>query len=107
MSDSEKSETETKDAILLIPIPGGGVARMPLSVLKKYQDESLSLGHPPESTRDVTAHGQTVDHAGNPVWHTEFELGICDYVDQNGFPRHEYAWHNHPFGTEYTELYSG
>jgi hypothetical protein len=98
---------EAADRTLLIPLPGGGVARVPAAVLEQYRVDSAQLGHPPESSRDVTAHNQSIDTQGSPVWHTEFELGICDYVDANGFPRHEYAWHNHPFGTEYTELFSG
>ena len=42
---------------------------------------------------------------GASVWHTEWELGQCDYTDESGFPQSAYAWHRHPLGTEYTEIY--
>jgi hypothetical protein len=104
MTDQATAETKPEPTIL-IPIPGGGVARLPISVLKQYRDDSAQLGHPPESMRDVSAHNMTVSSDGNSVWHQSFEWGLCEYTDQNGFPRHEYAYHNHPFGTEYTEVY--
>jgi hypothetical protein len=48
----------------------------------------------------------TIDHAtGASVWHTEWELGQCDYVDESGYPQSTYAWHRHPLGTEYTEIF--
>ena len=40
-------------------------------------------------------------------WHTDWEHGECDYTDESGFPQRIQAWHRHPFGTEYTELYEG
>ncbi len=57
---------------------------------------------------DVTAHSMSVDPAtGTSEWHTDWEFGECDYTDESGFPQRTQAWHRHPFGTEYTELYEG
>jgi hypothetical protein len=57
---------------------------------------------------DVTAHSLAVDAAtGMSEWHTDWEYGECEYTDESGFPQRIQAWHRHPFGTEYTELYEG
>ena len=57
---------------------------------------------------DVTAHSLSVDAAtGTSEWHTDWEYGECEYTDDSGFPQRIQAWHRHPFGTEYTELYEG
>lgn len=57
---------------------------------------------------DVVAHSLSVDPAtGTSDWHTDWEFGECDYTDETGFPQAIQAWHRHPFGTEYTELYEG
>lgn len=133
-----------------IPMPGGKVARVPVSVLEKYIDAGahpVHSGEAPTATAatsaaetttirtgdgmitiniyaargevaiehkqgeaddDVTAHSLSVDQTtGTSSWHTEWELGQCEYTDESGFPRAAYAWHRHPFGTEYTEIYTG
>lgn len=57
---------------------------------------------------DVVAHSLAVDAAtGMSEWHTDWEYGECEYTDESGFPQRIQAWHRHPFGTEYTELYEG
>lgn len=57
---------------------------------------------------DVIAHSLTVDPlTGMSEWHTDWEFGECDYTDESGFPQKIQAWHRHPFGTEYTELFEG
>jgi len=57
---------------------------------------------------DVTAHSMSVDPTtGTSEWHTDWELGQCDFTDETGFPQAAYAWHRHPFGTEYTEIFEG
>jgi len=57
---------------------------------------------------DVVAHSLSVDPAtGTSDWHTDWEFGECEYTDETGFPQMIQAWHRHPFGTEYTELYEG
>ena len=57
---------------------------------------------------DVTAHSMSVDPAtGVSEWHTDWEFGECDYTDESGFPQRAQAWHRHPFGTEYTEIFEG
>ena len=57
---------------------------------------------------DVVAHSLTVDPAtGTSEWHTDWEYGECEYTDESGFPQRIHAWHRHPFGTEYSELYEG
>jgi hypothetical protein len=134
-----------------IPMPGGKVARVPVSVLQKYIIEGASPVHSGEGKApngaaeatsgtttirtgdgmitiniyanrgevaiehkqgdaddDVTAHSLSIDQTtGTSHWHTEWELGQCEYTDESGFPRAAYAWHRHPFGTEYTEIYTG
>lgn len=102
------SELETSsDALFLIPMPGGRVARVPLDVLERYVDPGAVLNHAEGGAlEDVSAHSLAVDPAtGASVWHTEWELGHCDYTDESGYPRSAYAWHRHPLGTEYTEIY--
>jgi hypothetical protein len=57
---------------------------------------------------DVTAHSMSVDAAtGMSEWHSDWEYGECEYTDESGFPQRIQAWHRHPFGTEYTEIYEG
>ncbi|WP_437477188.1 hypothetical protein WME75_27770 [Sorangium sp. So ce1014] len=93
--------------VFLIPMPGKRVARIPIAVLERYLDDETRMVHDPgEPESDVTAHAMSVDPAtGASVWHTEWELGPCDYTDESGFPQSAYAWHRHPLGTEYTEIY--
>jgi L-aminopeptidase/D-esterase-like protein len=60
------------------------------------------------ASNDVTAHNMSVDPTtGTSEWHTDWELGQCEYTDDAGFPQTAYAWHRHPFGTEYTEIFEG
>jgi hypothetical protein len=99
------SKTDKPD-LFAIPLPGNRVAHVPLEVLEQYAVKGASLGHSPEPENDVTAHNMVVDHTtGASVWHTEWELGPCDYADENGFPQHAFVYHRHPLGTEYTEIF--
>jgi hypothetical protein len=97
------------DEFFLIWMPGNRVARVPRSVLERYVDPDAHAGHHPEATGDgddVAAHSVSIDATtGASVWHTEWELGPCDYTDESGFPQNAYVWHRHPLGTEYTEIY--
>jgi len=92
-----------------VPHPRSGWARRPrsLDVLEHYVDPRATLGHADGGAiKDVSAHSMAVDPStGASVWHTEWELGHCDYTDESGYPRAAYAWHRHPLGTEYTEIY--
>lgn len=90
-----------------IPLPGGRVARIPVAVLEQYIDSSARVAHNPSHEEDdVTAHSASVDpQTGASTWHTEWELGYCEYTDEGGFPQTAYVWHRHPMGTEYTEIY--
>jgi hypothetical protein len=57
---------------------------------------------------DVVAHSMSTDlSTGTSEWHTDWEYGECEYTDESGFPQRIQAWHRHPFGTEYAELYEG
>ncbi len=57
---------------------------------------------------DVVAHSLSVDAAtGTSDFHTDWEHGECEYTDEAGFLQRLLAWHRHPFGTEYSELYEG
>ena len=93
--------------LFVVPLPGGRTAKVPLSVLESY----LAAGHAPahdpsHRAEDVTAHSMAVDGTtGTNVWHTEWELGICEYTDENGYHQQAVAWHRHPLGTEYTEIF--
>jgi hypothetical protein len=100
--------SERTEPTFVIPLPGGRVARVPLAVLESHVDPGATATHGPEeaAAADVSAHGMTIDPAtGASVWHTEWELGHCDYTDESGYPQSSYAWHRHPLGTEYTEIY--
>jgi hypothetical protein len=101
MPDSKKTELFT------IPLPGGRVAKVPLAVLEQYIDPAARSCHTDTSSdEDVSAHSMAIDATtGASVWHTDWELGHCDYTDEGGFPQSAYAWHRHPLGTEYTEIY--
>ena len=103
----QKSEGKTS-AMVRIPLPGGRVARVPITVLETYVVDGLHLAHDPSTpTNDVTAHGMVVDQATmTNVWHTDVEYGPCEYVDENGYHHATVAYHCHPFGTEYTEIVS-
>lgn len=97
----------SRDDRFIVPLPGGRIARIPLSVLEQYVDPSAQSAHTAEhASDDVTAHSASIDPTtGASVWHTDYELGQCDYTDDNGFPHSAYVWHRHPLGTEYTEIY--
>lgn len=99
-------KTDKGSLMVRVPLPGGRVARIPLSVLESYQVEGLALAHDPNAKHDdVTAHGMSIDPAtGMNHWHTDPEMGQCEYVDENGYHHSEVALHYHPFGTEYTEV---
>lgn len=101
------TSTVDKDDAFLILMPGRRVARIPVAVLERFIDTAAQLAHGPgEAESDVTAHSMSVDPAtGASAWHTEWELGHCDYTDESGFPQSAYVWHRHPLGTEYTEIY--
>lgn len=101
----------TLDPLFTIALPGGAVARVPLSLLRQHTDASARACHGAGSRspkRDVTAHSLEVDATtGVSDWHTEWELGECDYTDELGFTQTIIAWHKHPLGTEYAELFEG
>jgi hypothetical protein len=98
---------KSSDELFLIPMPGGRTAKVPLSVLERYVDPAAVLYHADGGARDdVAAHSMTIDpNTGASSWHTDWELGPCDYTDESGYPQSAYAWHRHPLGTEYTEIY--
>jgi len=67
---------------------------------------ALGQGTGAHDEGDVVAHSLSVDPAtGTSEWHSDWEFGECDYTDEMGFPQRLQAWHRHPFGTEYTEIY--
>lgn len=94
------------EVLFSIPLPGGRVARVPLELLEQHVDPRAQIAHGAETDDDVTAHSMTIDPStGASTWHTDWELGQCDYTDENGFPQSAYAWHRHPLRNEYTEIY--
>jgi hypothetical protein len=97
----------TKNALFTIPLPGGRVARVPVEILEQYVDPAARSFHTEAAAEeDVHAHSMAIDATtGASVWHTDWELGHCDYTDEGGFPQAAYTWHRHPLGTEYTEIY--
>ena len=99
---------ESSDERFIIPLPGGRVARVPVDILERYVDRTAKNHHGPgeDQADDVTGHSMTIDpQTGASTWHTEWELGHCDYTDESGFHQTAYVWHRHPLGTEYTEIY--
>lgn len=100
------AETPRNDQFI-VPLPGGRAAKVPLSVLESFVDPAVQIAHDPSRHEDdVTAHSASIDpQTGASTWHTEWELGHCEYTDEAGFPQTAYAWHRHPMGTEYTEIY--
>ncbi len=110
MNDDEKSQPR-----FTIVLPDGQVARVPLEVLEQHVDPAARACHgngPPRPSEpeedDVVAHHLAADPAtGTSDWHTDYEYGDCTYTDSVGFAQQIQAWHRHPLGTEYTELYEG
>lgn len=87
------------------PDPAGG-SMITINVYADSGKVAIHRKQPEED--DVVAHSMSVDPAtGTSEWHTDWEQGQCEYTDESGFPRTAYAWHRHPFGTEYTELFEG
>ncbi len=97
----------SKEDAFLIPMPGGRVARVPVALLESLVDPTARSAHGPEAgDDDVSVHSASIDPTtGASVWHTDWELGQCDFSDEAGFPQSAYVWHRHPLGTEYTEIY--
>ena len=94
------------EAVFSIPLPGGRVARVPIDILEQHVDLGARVAHGVDVDEDVTAHSMTTDPTtGASVWHTDWELGQCDYTDESGFPQTAYTWHRHPLASEYTEIY--
>lgn len=108
MAETSKPSPEPKFAI---PLPGGRVARVPQAVLEQYIDAGAHAAHAAAAAHeqhDVVAHSLHVDPAtGTSDWHTDYEYGECEFTDESGFPQRIQAWHRHPFGNEYAELYEG
>ncbi len=127
---STESDREPRFAISL---PGGRVARVPLSALESFVDADAKLAHgsgPAAAGRtavptgagpvtiniyasgpgravdaDVSAHHLAVDgQTGVSDHHADYELGECVVIDETGFPSRTIDWHRHPLGTEYAEL---
>ncbi|MBM4358218.1 MAG: hypothetical protein FJ096_08905 [Deltaproteobacteria bacterium] len=94
-----------------IPLPGGRIARIPAAVVEEHAMSEGRCVHADAGDDDVavvSAHHFSVDaNTGSHDFHTDWELGECEFVDEAGFPQRKHAWHRHPFGTEYAELYEG
>jgi hypothetical protein len=134
MSDAESAEAPAPR--FRIALPGGRVARVPLEILEQYVDPAAVVAHGSDKATDapqnggehhvhvhvhvhtdgseraadddVVAHSLSVDAAtGSSDFHTDWEQGECDYTDESGFPQRIIAWHRHPFGTEYSEIFEG
>ncbi|MBW2453764.1 MAG: hypothetical protein JRI68_04610 [Deltaproteobacteria bacterium] len=61
MADNEKKEPRFS-----VPMPGGGVARLPLEVLEQYRDGEASACHAEAPARAESPAG----HTGSPEGHT-------------------------------------
>lgn len=89
----------------LVPLPGGRVARVPLALLLQHVDPSATahhgLGDPTPADEMLTFSPS----AETGEWHTEWELGACQYTDEAGQSRSGVQWHRHPLATEYAEIY--
>ena len=95
------------DPKFLIPLPGGRVARVPLSVLEQHVDAAVRAVHDPSGAEagEVEAQEMSQDpNTGQAFWHTDWEMGACTYNDDSGFPRNGFCWHRHPLGNSYTEI---
>jgi hypothetical protein len=100
---------DPKEPRFVIPLAPGKVARVPLSVLLEYVDPGCTSAHGHDhDAADVTAHHLAADATtGMTDWHTDYEQGDCDVTDATGMPQRLFAWHRHPFGNEYTEIWEG
>jgi hypothetical protein len=104
------TDNKSQEARFTIPMPGGKVARVPVSILEQFLVEDARCFHASAGEDDgaVSAHHMSTDaNTGSNDWHTEWEFGECEYVDEAGFPQRKQCYHRHPFGTEYAELYEG
>lgn len=102
-------DSSREDPRFLIPLPGGRVARVPPAVLLRYVEREARIMHrADEDDDDVMAHDLKPDPAtGVSEYHTDYEHGECIYEDGSGTSQRIIAWHRHPFGTEYAELFEG
>lgn len=85
----------------MLVLPDGRVARIPTAVVEQYVDPKATAAHrvaPQEGT--VTMKHMTDD----AVWHDDYEYGEC-YFDKGLGVTRAVAWHRHPFGKDYCELY--
>jgi hypothetical protein len=91
-----------------IELPDGRTARVPQDVLFSYADaDGMVHRRSAGDDDDVTSHDMKPDPVtGVSEYHTDYEHGECTYDDGNG-PNTILAWHRHPFGTEYAELFEG
>jgi len=91
---------------LIIPLPGGRVARVPVDALQKFVDGNARVSHDVSGhSCDVEAQEMSADaQTGAMHWHTDWEMGQCTYNDDAGFPQTAYCWHRHPLGNSYTEI---
>jgi hypothetical protein len=91
---------------LIIPLPGGRVARVPVDALEQYVSADARPAHDSNSCNcEVEAQEMSPDaQTGAMHWHTDWEMGHCTYNDDAGFPQTAYCWHRHPLGNSYTEI---
>lgn len=89
----------------LVPLPGGRVARVPLAVLERHVDASASVHHKLDDPTPIDEMLTFSPSAETGEWHTEWELGECQYTDEAGHTRSGVQWHRHPLATEYAEIY--
>jgi hypothetical protein len=102
-------EKPAAEARFAIQLPGGRVARVPADVLLEYVEDGASVAHSAAvDDDDVTAHDMKPDPVtGVSDYHTDWEHGDCLYDDGSSGPQRIMAWHRHPFGTEYSEIFEG
>jgi len=105
------------DGMITLATRGKGAVRLPLALVESFIDANARPGHGKKAKRirrGARSKGLSAsrsDGGGGSEWengettfHTDYEYGDCEYTDESGFVTQAEQWHNHPHGTEYTEI---
>ncbi len=105
------------DGMITLATRGKGAVRLPLALIESFIDAEARPGHGRTAklkrgaARSKGLSASPIDGPGGSEWengeanfHTDYEYGECEYTDESGFVTQAEQWHNHPHGTEYTEI---
>ncbi|MFP6683187.1 MAG: hypothetical protein VB934_00670 [Polyangiaceae bacterium] len=114
---TKEAAVSEDDGMLTLATRGKGAVRLPLALVESFIDAEARPGHGKTAKRKrgagrskgLSASGRGGESGsewenGEATFHTDYEYGECEYTDESGFVTQAEQWHNHPHGTEYTEI---